>query len=68
MTLSPRLLNRRAAAAYCGVSTNTFLAHVPVAPKLLGAKRLWDVRDIDKWLDGLGGTQYSAPRDELEFA
>ena len=48
----PRLLPRELAAAYCGVSVNHFLAHVPVACVELGAKKLWDRRAIDEWLDG----------------
>ena len=48
----PRLLPRRLAAAYCGVSVNHFLAHVPVACVEVGTKKLWDRRAIDAWLDG----------------
>lgn len=48
----PRLLDRKGAAEYCGVSFNTFLAHVPVAPVHLGTKPLWDRHAIDAWLDG----------------
>jgi hypothetical protein len=51
--LVPRLLNRDAAAAYCGISTTHFLAHVSpnLSPILIGQKRLWDVKAIDRWLD-----------------
>lgn len=48
----PRLLPREMAAAYCGVSVNHFLAHVPVAHREIGSKKLWDRRAIDEWLDG----------------
>lgn len=52
----PRLLDRRGAAEYCGVSVNTFLARVPVPAVEIGTKRLWDRHAIDAWLDGgLGG-------------
>lgn len=47
----PRLMDRRLAAAYCGVSINHFLLHVPVDPVILGTKKLWDRRQIDRWLD-----------------
>jgi hypothetical protein len=53
-SVPPRLLDRKTAAEYCGVSVNTFLTHVPVAPVLIGSKRLWDRKAIDTWLDGPG--------------
>jgi predicted DNA-binding transcriptional regulator AlpA len=56
--LVPRLLNRDAAAAYCGISTAHFLAHLSphVPPILIGRKRVWDVSAIDRWLDQRSGT------------
>lgn len=48
----PRLLDRQDAAEYCGVSVNHFLTHVPVGPRLIGSKKLWDRKEIDAWLDG----------------
>ncbi len=59
----PRLLPRELAAAYCGVSVNHFLAHVPVPAMELGAKRLWDRLAIDAWLDG-GSSGGSLPTVE----
>jgi len=51
--LTPRLLNRQQAAEYCGVCVNTFKAHVAshVRPVEIGAKRLWDMRELDRWID-----------------
>lgn len=49
--MTPRLLSRDAAAAYCGVSADTFETHVQVRPLALGARRLWDVKALDRWLD-----------------
>ena len=51
--LAPRLLNRDAAAAYCGVSITHFFAHIVtrVPPILIGRKRVWDVKAIDRWID-----------------
>lgn len=49
--MTPRLLSRDAAAAYCGVSAETFETHVPVRALALGARRLWDVKALDRWLD-----------------
>jgi hypothetical protein len=57
------MLNRRAAAAYCGVSEATFTTHVvPCVPaRSIGAKRVWDVKALDKWLDRLSsGTEAAA--------
>ncbi len=53
--MTPRLLNRKQAAQYCGVCVNTFITHV--APHInaveIGAKRLWDVQRLDRWIDAL---------------
>jgi hypothetical protein len=51
--VAPRLLNRQRAAKYCGVCVNTFIAHVAshVRPVEIGAKRLWDMRELDRWID-----------------
>jgi len=52
--ISPRLLTRAQAAAYCQVSVATFMMRCPVAPIKMGhsAKMLrWDVRKLDEWLD-----------------
>ena len=54
----PRLLTKSQAAAYCGVSAHTFTAKCPVAPISLGKGdrlRRYDVRQIDRWIDALGG-------------
>lgn len=55
--MTPRLLSRVQAAAYCGVVAETFDTHVApmVKPVAIGARRLWDVRAIDAWLDQEGG-------------
>lgn len=47
----PRLMPREVAAEYCGVSANHFLAHVQVPPRMLGAKKLWDRKALDAWID-----------------
>jgi hypothetical protein len=53
--VTPRLLNRQQAAEYCGVCVTTFMTHVApqVGPVEIGAKRLWDVRKLDRWIDAL---------------
>ena len=57
-TLSPRLVNREAAAAYVSVSPTTFDAMIRDGrmprPKLLGGRRrAWDVRALDSAIDNL---------------
>ena len=60
--VSPRLLTKNQAAAYCGLSPTVFIACCPVAPLVMqrradgsSNKRLerFDVRRLDKWLDAL---------------
>lgn len=59
--MTPRLLSREAAAAYCGVTATTFEEHVRphVAPLEIGARRLWDVRALDRWLDEQSGLSHT---------
>ena len=55
--LVPRLLNRNAAAAYCGISPNHFDVNVAphVEPVPIGSKRLWDRKAIVRWIDRKSG-------------
>lgn len=54
--MTPRLLGREAAAAYCGMSADTFETAVPVRPIALSVRRrLWDVKALDRWLDQQSG-------------
>lgn len=43
------LLNRDEAADYCGVSVNSFLAHVRVSPVKIGHSVRYDRRSLDRW-------------------
>jgi hypothetical protein len=54
-----RLLSRRDAASYCGVSSVQFGVHVApyVHPIAVGKKRVWDVRALDKWIDERSGLE-----------
>ncbi|MER8581726.1 helix-turn-helix domain-containing protein [Mesorhizobium sp. M1423] len=52
MTPAKRLLTTAEAAAYCGLSVPMFKAHVRVAPFKIGSVVRYDVRAIDKWIDG----------------
>lgn len=52
---SARLLTKSQAANYCGLSVATFSGICPVKPIALGEgvrMHRYDVRDIDKWIDG----------------
>ncbi len=64
----PRLLTRKQAAAYCGVSLPTFMGICPVRPIALGAsKRLerYDLHALEQWIDTFGGDKSSSGRDWL---
>lgn len=55
--MTPRLLGSPAAAAYCGVTGETFEKHIRphVPPIEIGARRVWDVKALDRWLDERSG-------------
>lgn len=55
--MTPRLLSRDSAAAYCGIVAETFEEHIRphVPPIEIGSRRLWDVRALDRWLDERAG-------------
>ncbi len=70
MTDSPRLISRKEAAAYCGVSPTAFSAWVAsgqMPAAVIGSK--WDKRAIDARLDELSGIQSAAaqPSQETEY-
>lgn len=65
--MTPRLLSRDAAAAYCGVTAESFETHIrPHVRQIeIGARRLWDVRALDRWLDEKAGlTEALRPVDD----
>jgi hypothetical protein len=51
--MTPRLLGRSAAAAYCGVSPTTFDEYIAdcVPPIAIGRRNLWDIKALDRWID-----------------
>jgi len=52
--LPRRMLTEREAADYCGRTIRTFKGECPVAPTIFGnGDRRFDMRDLDRWLDGL---------------
>ena len=49
-----RLLKKSEAASYCGRPVKRFEAEVPFPPvRMANGDLLYDVRDCDKWIDGL---------------
>ena len=57
-TLPPRLISREAAAAYVGVSANTFdklvkVGRMPSARRITEGRKGWDVRELDAAVDNL---------------
>jgi hypothetical protein len=65
--LTPRLLSRDAAATYCGISPTLFDEHVvPAVPALrIGARTLWDIKKLDRWLDEQSGFAHAGPGRSL---
>ena len=65
--ITPRLLAKEAAAEYCGVSAPHFEAHVArqVPAVEIGRRRLWDIKALDRWLDGQTGYAEASPADWL---
>jgi hypothetical protein len=60
--MTPRLLGRIAAAAYCGVSPTTFDEYIAdyVQPIAIGRRNLWDVKALDRWIDQQSGLTHPA--------
>jgi len=57
LRVSPRRMLKPAEAAdYCGRPAKRFQAECPVAPIAFpNGDRLYDIHDLDGWLDGLKG-------------
>jgi hypothetical protein len=65
-----RLLTKAEAAHYCRRSVKKFEVQCPVTPiQMADGDRLWDVRDLDRWIDSLKsdfGDEASAIVSRLE--
>ncbi|KFG66725.1 hypothetical protein JH26_25575 [Microvirga sp. BSC39] len=49
-----RLLTKTEAAHYCRRSVRKFEVQCPIPPlKMADGDLLWDVQDLDRWIDGL---------------
>lgn len=64
ITFAPRLLGAAEAAAYLGVSTGTLRA-LPIPRRTLGARRLYDRIDLDRYASDLPYEGEAADRDEV---
>ncbi|MBX9816161.1 MAG: helix-turn-helix domain-containing protein [Sphingomonas sp.] len=60
-----RLLSVVDAAAYLGISASSLREHGP-EPKRLGARVLYDIRDLDRWADRLSGEPLDENDEERE--
>ena len=63
-----RLLNKKDAAAYCGVSVPTFDEACPPPLRLADRVQRWDVETLDRWIEGLAGGGADNADDILERA
>lgn len=61
----PRLMAEPLAAAYLGIGASTLRERGP-RPKKLGARTLYDRRDLDRWADALSGQPLDAEAREAE--
>ncbi len=68
MTDGPRLIGRKEAAAYCGVTPTCFsmwVASHKMPPAIPGTRK-WDKKAIDARLDEISGLVSSEPEDPYE--
>ena len=56
-----RLISEQDAAEYCGVGVSVFLTEFPYPPIRLRGRKLFDLKIIDQWLDGLSGIKSDEP-------
>jgi hypothetical protein len=61
-----RLLTKAEAAQYCRRSKKKFEAQCPVAPiEMPDGDQLWDVQDLDKWIDSLKSGNLDESADSI---
>jgi predicted DNA-binding transcriptional regulator AlpA len=65
---SPRLLTKKAAAAYVGVSVPTFSKWVAegLFPPSVSITKMWDKKAIDAQLDKLSGLESKPQKDSFD--
>ena len=66
--LTPRLLSKAEAAAYCGIKATRFTEWVRqgIIPPAIPGTRKWDKRAIDAKFDQIAGIQPDKPVSALE--
>ena len=67
LNLQPRMLTAQQAAEYLGYNSTDLLRHIPVkAVRLMpvNGQPRWDRRQLDAWLDELGGAANTAANDD----
>lgn len=64
MTTEPvsRMLDRKEAASYCGLSPNSFDKYIEVPPLRFGKRKLWDRVALDRYLDRRSGLNAGSSR------
>lgn len=54
--IHPRMLSLKMASDYLGIPQKRFCSTCPVVPVAMpGDVKLYDIRDLDKWLDDIKG-------------
>ncbi|TBC21571.1 helix-turn-helix transcriptional regulator [Rhizobium ruizarguesonis] len=68
MTIPPRLIGRKEAAAYCGIAVSTFSLWVSThkMPLCIPGTRKWDKRAIDAKLDEISGVDVNEDEDPYD--
>jgi hypothetical protein len=67
--MTPRLLTREQASAYCGVGPENFEARVGIPPlRVFGNRNLYDLRALDRWLDRQSGIAEAQADDGVDWA
>lgn len=61
----PRLLNEELAADYLSISRTSLRTRGP-KPKHVGRRALWDIQDLDRWVDALSGQPLNHQQREDE--
>ena len=51
--VNKRMLSKGEAAHYCGLGVKRFDAECPVRPVRIVGRDLWDIHELDIWLDSL---------------
>lgn len=63
----PRLMSEELAAQYLGIGTTNLRENGP-QPKRHGRRRLYDIRDLDRWADALSGQPLDEKGEQDEAA